>query len=78
MDSELKPHDGGRTWWREKELWLLLVLLAGMYLTNLDSITIRGEESRRGRIAWEMLHSGNWFVPTMHSRRTMNGASTSS
>jgi 4-amino-4-deoxy-L-arabinose transferase-like glycosyltransferase len=68
MDSELKPHDGGRTWWREKELWLLLGLLAVMYLTNLDGITIRGEESRRGRIAWEMLHSGNWFVPTMQDR----------
>ncbi len=68
MDSDLKPHDGGRSWWREKELWLLLVLLAGMYLTNLDGITIRGEESRRGRIAWEMLHSGNWFVPTMQDR----------
>lgn len=68
MDSDLKPHDGGQTWWRERELWLLLLLLAGMYLTNLDGITIRGEESRRGRIAWEMLQSGNWIVPTMQDR----------
>ena len=68
MDSDLKPQDGGRTWWRERELWLLVLLLAGMYLTNLDGITIRGEESRRGRIAWEMLHSGNWVVPTMQDR----------
>jgi len=68
MESDLKPHDGGRTWWCEKELWLLLLLLTGMYLTNLDGITIRGEESRRGRIAWEMLHSGNWYVPTMQDR----------
>lgn len=68
MDSDLKPHDGGRTWWYERELWLLLLLLAGMYVTNLDGITIRGEESRRGRIAWEMLQSGNWVVPTMQER----------
>ena len=68
MDSNLKPHDGGQMWWRERELWLLLLLLTGMYLTNLDGITIRGEESRRGRIAWEMLQSGNWVVPTMQDR----------
>lgn len=68
MDSALKPHDGGQNWWRERELWLLLLLLAGIYLINLDGITIRGEESRRGRIAWEMLHSGNWVVPTMQDK----------
>lgn len=68
MDSDLKPHDGGRGWWRERELWLLLLLLAGIYLTNLAGITIRGEESRRGRIAWEMLHNGNWVVPTMQDK----------
>lgn len=68
MDSDLKPQEQSSGWWREKELWLLLLLLCGMYLTNLDGITIRGEESRRGRIAWEMLHSGNWYVPTMQDR----------
>lgn len=68
MDSDLKPQERSSGWWREKELWLLLLLLCGMYLTNLDGITIRGEESRRGRIAWEMLHSGNWYVPTMQDR----------
>lgn len=68
MDFDLKPHDGGRTWWRERELWLLLLLLGGLYLVNLDGITIRGEESRRGRIAWEMVQSGNWVVPTMQDR----------
>lgn len=68
MDQDLQPHDGGKSWWREKELWLLLSLLACMYLTNLDGITIRGEESRRGRIAWEMLQNGNWVVPTMQDK----------
>jgi hypothetical protein len=68
MDSALRPHGGGRTWWREWQLWLLLLLFTGIYLTNLDGITIRGEESRRGRIAWEMLHSGNWYVPTIQDR----------
>ncbi len=68
MDSDLKPHDGGHAWWRERELWLLVLLMGGIYLTNLGGITIRGEESRRGRIAWEMLQSGNWLVPTMQER----------
>lgn len=68
MDSDLKPQDRSSRWWCEPELWLLLLMLSGMYLTNLNGITIRGEESRRGRIAWEMLHSGNWYVPTMQER----------
>jgi len=65
MDDLAKPTN---RWWREPELGLLLILLAAMYLTNLDGITIRGEESRRGRIAWEMLTRGNWFVPTIQDR----------
>lgn len=63
-----RAHTSSWGWWREPELGLLLVLLSAIYLTNLDGITIRGEESRRGRIAWEMLQSGNWYVPTIQDR----------
>lgn len=54
-----------RGWSRffERELGLLIILVLGLYATRLTDLTIRGEESRRGRIAWEMVHSGDWLIP---------------
>ena len=49
--------------WREPELWLLLLLAAGTYLARLDVLPIRGEEPRRARVAYEMLATGDWIVP---------------
>lgn len=53
----------GRPWWLEFECVLLLVLVSGIYFSRLTEPSIRGEESRRGRIAWEMIHTGDWIVP---------------
>lgn len=47
----------------ERELWGLLLLVLCCYAPRLTEITIRGEESRRGRIAWEMYDTGDWVVP---------------
>ncbi len=47
----------------ERELVWLTLLVTLFYATRLTDLSIRGEESRRGRIAWEMLHSGDWLVP---------------
>lgn len=47
----------------ERELGWLLILVLCLYATRLTDLSIRGEESRRGRIAWEMVHSGDWLVP---------------
>ena len=55
------PQDG--RWWLRYEVWILIAIVAVIYLARLDMITIRGEESRRAQIGIEMLESGDWIVP---------------
>lgn len=60
------PHSTRRRvtgWLLEPELWFLLLLVGCCYGLRLTELTIRGEESRRGRIAWEMADTGDWVVP---------------
>ncbi|MBI3862019.1 MAG: glycosyltransferase family 39 protein [Planctomycetia bacterium] len=57
--STTKP----KKWWLEGELALLIVFVLGAYFTRMSDLTIRGEESRRGLIAREMLSTGDWIVP---------------
>ena len=52
-----------RPWWRERELFVLLILAAGFYTFRVADLSVRGEESRRGRIAWEIWQTGDWIVP---------------
>lgn len=59
------PH--GR-WWLEWEIWLLTLLAGTMYLTRLEDTEFRGEESRRGQVAREMLVSGDWLVPQQQGK----------
>lgn len=56
---------GSNFWMRffELEVGLLILLTLGLYGTRLTDLSIRGEESRRGRIAWEMVQTGDWLVP---------------
>jgi 4-amino-4-deoxy-L-arabinose transferase-like glycosyltransferase len=49
--------------WREAELLLLLLLVAGVFFPRLTDLTIRGEEPRWARVAQEMLDTGDWIVP---------------
>ena len=51
-----------RAWWREAEVYLLVLVALAIYFSRLTTLTIRGEESRRARVAQEMLDSGDWIV----------------
>ncbi|TWU60337.1 Undecaprenyl phosphate-alpha-4-amino-4-deoxy-L-arabinose arabinosyl transferase [Rubripirellula tenax] len=51
------------TWWREPTLWLLLIVASVAYFSRLTDRPMRGEETRRGLVAAEMMQSGDWIVP---------------
>jgi len=50
-------------WYLELQFYALLLFVLCCYAPRLTEISVRGEESRRGRIAWEMLDTGDWIVP---------------
>jgi 4-amino-4-deoxy-L-arabinose transferase-like glycosyltransferase len=50
--------------WLAPELYLILAIGAAIYGSRISTLTLRGEEPRRARVAYEMMESGNWFVPT--------------
>ncbi len=49
-------------WWCERELLVLIALVGGIYFTRIEFLPVRGEETRRARIACEMLESGDWLI----------------
>jgi 4-amino-4-deoxy-L-arabinose transferase-like glycosyltransferase len=55
-------HAGG-AWWREREVLVLLLLVALAYLVRLNAVSLRGEEPRRAQVAFEMVQRGDWVVP---------------
>src|SRR6516164_4161734 len=50
-------------WWLEIELALVVIVAVAGYFSRMTDLSVRGEESRRGLIAQEMLRTGDWIVP---------------
>lgn len=46
-------------------LGLLTVAVSATLAPRLGRLTLRGEETRRARVAWEMVHRGEWIVPRL-------------
>jgi|GEM_PF-248577 len=55
-------------WWHHREFWLLVGMVALIYFTRLDAVSIRGEEPRRARIGIEMRETGDWIVPRQQGK----------
>jgi 4-amino-4-deoxy-L-arabinose transferase-like glycosyltransferase len=58
MDLEQPPR-----WWAERELWLVLAVVAAAIFPRLDAVPFRGEEHRRVQVTEEMAARGDWIVP---------------
>lgn len=48
---------------REWEFWVLAALASAVYFSRIADLPIRGEETRRAMVAWEILQTGDWIVP---------------
>ena len=60
-------HQPGR-WWREPQVLWLTGLVVACYFLRLGALELRGEETRRARVAVVMLETGDWIVPRMQER----------
>jgi len=49
--------------WREWEFWALAALATAIYFSRIADLPIRGEETRRAMVAWEIVQTGDWIVP---------------
>lgn len=49
----------------ERELLILCLLVGAFYFTQLGALGIRGEESRRGSVAQEMMRHGELVIPRL-------------
>lgn len=53
----------GKPWRHEWPLGLLLVIVCAIFGSRLTDVSLRGEETRKGRMAIEHRETGDWLVP---------------
>ncbi|QDT02685.1 Undecaprenyl phosphate-alpha-4-amino-4-deoxy-L-arabinose arabinosyl transferase [Rubripirellula lacrimiformis] len=66
------PDQSSSRWWREATLWILVAVAAVAYLSRMTDRPLRGEETRRGLVAIEMMESGDWIVPREQQREFLS------
>lgn len=54
--------------WLEPQAAVLVAVVVGIYFSRLDDLTLRGEETRRARVAIEMIETGDFVVPREQGR----------
>ena len=57
-----------RPGWLEPQAALLLLIVVAIYFSRLGDLSLRGEETRRARVAIEMIESGDFVVPREQGR----------
>lgn len=57
------PEGPPRPWWHEWEIAVIISVVLIGYFSRLDTLPLRGEESRRAQVAVEILQTGDWIVP---------------
>lgn len=63
-DCQLVGRQIGVEW----QLVLLFVVAVAIHASRVTDLPIRGEESRRARVAVEMLETGDWIVPRQQGK----------
>lgn len=61
--ESIHPTSARSAWWREWQLAVLVLFVLAAYFSRLTDLSVRGEESRRGLIAREMIETGDWIIP---------------
>ena len=60
------------SWWREPEVFGLMLLVFGVYFVRASDAPLRGEETRWALVAQKMAHSGDWLVPRQQDEPFLN------